>query len=182
MWIKNGLTYIKITWTALLQAANRVSISDANDMTDIGSRWWHFPHEADMGIAAASPSLEHAFELAAHAMMAVITEASVAAREAVSIRCSAPDVEALLVDWLNSLIYEMATRRVLFGRFEVRIETTNPDCQGSNTNQLFATAWGEPVEVARHEPAVEVKGATFTALEVKRDHEGVWQVRCVLDV
>ena len=33
---------------------------------------------------------------------------------------------------------------------------------------LVARAFGEPVEVARHQPAVEVKGATWTGLRVAR--------------
>src|SRR5574340_1133755 len=33
-------------------------------------------------------------------------------------------------------------------------------------NRLSAQAWGEPVDVARHRPAVEIKGATYTALRV----------------
>ncbi len=30
--------------------------------------WWHFPHDADMRIAVASPELNQAFELAAVAI------------------------------------------------------------------------------------------------------------------
>ena len=78
----------------------------------------------------------------------------------------------LLVDWLNALVYEMATRRMLFSRFEVRLDGT----------RLHATAWGEPVDVARHRPAVEVKGATYTQLKVARDEQGGWLAQCVVDV
>jgi tRNA nucleotidyltransferase (CCA-adding enzyme) len=90
----------------------------------------------------------------------------------VPIVCEAPDDELLLVDWLNALVYEMATRKMLFSRFNVRV----------NDHLLHATAWGEPVEVARHQPAVEVKGATYTELSVKRDEEGRWVAQCVVDV
>jgi hypothetical protein len=38
--------------------------------------------------------------------------------------CEAPDVEVLLVEWLNAIIYEMAVRNVIFGRFEVAISDT----------------------------------------------------------
>ena len=43
--------------------------------------------------------------------------AGVAARERVAIECEAPDDELLFAEWLNAVIYEMATRRMLFGRF-----------------------------------------------------------------
>ncbi len=136
-------------------------------------RWEHFPHQADMGVRGIGPTKEAAFEQAAVALTAVITNPeSVRPVEAVSITCDAPDNELLLVDWLNALVYEMATRNMLFGRFTVQIDD----------HHLQATAWGEPVDVARHQPAVEVKGATYTALCVKEEPEGYWIAQCVVDV
>jgi tRNA nucleotidyltransferase (CCA-adding enzyme) len=135
--------------------------------------WEHFPHQADMGVRGIGPTKEAAFEHAALAMTAVITDpASVAPLQAVPIVCEAPDDELLLVDWLNALVYEMAMRKMLFNRFTVRI----------NGHSLQATAWGEPVDVARHQPAVEVKGATYTELSVKQDRQGRWMAQCVVDV
>ena len=136
------------------------------------TRWWHIPHDADMGIGVVSPYLDRAFEQAALAMTRIITEAPVASELSVDIQCQAPDVEGLLVDWLNELVFEMATRNALFGRFQVQITGL----------QLTATAWGEPVDQARHHPAVEVKGATYTDLLVQQDDQGLWQLRCILDV
>ena len=83
-----------------------------------------------------------------------------------------PDPEVLLVDWLNALVYEMATRGWLFSRFEVRIAG----------GKLEGQAWGEPVDVARHQPAVEVKGASYTELKVMQTPQGAWIAQCVVDV
>ena len=70
------------------------------------SRWSHFSHQADVGVRGEGASLEQAFAATAEAMTAVITELqSVESREAVEIRCHAPEPELLLVDWLNALIY-----------------------------------------------------------------------------
>lgn len=140
--------------------------------TERGS-WEHFPHQADIGVRGIAPTKEAAFQEAGLAMTAVITDPeSVAPARAVSIACEAPDDELLLVDWLNALVYEMATRKMLFSRFIVRI----------TGHSLSATAWGEPVEVARHQPAVEVKGATYTELSVKQNEQGQWIAQCVVDV
>ena len=137
------------------------------------TRWEHFPHEADVGVRGRGATLAEAFEQAALAMTAAITDPErVAAREAVDIACEAPDDELLLVDWLNALVYEMATRKLLFSRFEVRLEG----------RRLAARAWGEPADAARHRPAVEVKGATYTALRVAREADGSWLAQCVVDV
>ena len=135
--------------------------------------WQHFAHEADIGIHGSGESPEQAFEEAAVAMTAVITDPdSVVCLETVAVNCEAPDRELLLVDWLNALIYEMATRRMLFRRFKVEIEDT----------RLHGTACGEAVDRARHQPATEVKGATYTALAVYESPHGEWHAKCVVDV
>lgn len=135
-------------------------------------RWEHFPHEADMGVRGFGPTVEAAFEQAAVAMMAVISDPeTVSGGQSVSVHCEAPDPELLLVDWLNALIYEMATRKLLFSRFEVRLDD----------NVLSARAWGERLDPEKHGPGVEIKGATYTALRVARiDSE--WMAQCVVDV
>ena len=135
--------------------------------------WRHFDHQADIGVHGSGPSIAAAFEQAAVALTAVVTDpAGVSADTSVRLVCSAPDPELLLVDWLNAVIYEMATRRMLFREYSVRIEG----------NHLQATARGEPVDVARHQPAAEPKGATFTALSVHEDTDGTWHAQCVVDV
>jgi len=116
--------------------------------------------------------IREAFEQAAIALTAVITDpASVRAERRIEVRVQAPDRELLLVDWLNALIYAMATERMLFSRFEV-------DIAG---DRLDAIAWGETVDVSRHQPAVEVKGATYTELAVRKIGTA-WLARCVVDV
>jgi SHS2 domain-containing protein len=135
--------------------------------------WTHFPHGADIGLCGFGPTLETSFEQTALAMIAAVTDPSwVRTVMPVNIECEAPDPELLLVDWLNALIFEISTQGILFGRFEVHIEG----------DRLTGKAWGEPVSQQRHKPAVELKGATYTALEVKRESGGTWVARCVVDV
>jgi tRNA nucleotidyltransferase (CCA-adding enzyme) len=135
-------------------------------------RWEHFPHDADVGVRGFGATPAEAFEHAAKALTAVVTHAAVEPKMAVEVRCEAPDIELLFVEWLNAIIYEMAVRGMLFSRFAVRIEGT----------QLEGTLWGEPVDVGRHAPACEPKGATYTALKVTVDNTGVWSAACVVDV
>ncbi len=135
--------------------------------------WTHFRHEADIGVRGSGATLAEAFEQAALALTAAVADPStIRQRQRIEIHCENADPEYLLVDWLNALVYEMATRRMLFSRYKVTIE------QGG----LRASAWGEPVDVGRHQPAVEVKGATLTELHVARDAAGQWQAQCVVDV
>ena len=113
---------------------------------------------------------------------AICDPARVAAQEAVSIACSAPDEEMLLVDWLNALVYEMATRRMLFSRFEISIEGLTVDGPGDRSILLRAAVWGEHLEIAKHQPAAEVKAASYCELAVRRDPDGQWLAQCVVDV
>ena len=84
--------------------------------------WEHFPQQADIGVRGIGSTMEAAFESAAQAVTAVITDPeSVAPTQSVPIVCEAPDDELLLVDWLNALVYEMATQKMLSSRFNVRV-------------------------------------------------------------
>lgn len=137
------------------------------------AHWEHYAHGADIGVRGIGRSMAEAFEQAAVALAGVITDPSrVEARTEVMIECQAPDPEILLVDWLNALIYEMAVRRMILASFQVSLEG----------NQLRARAWGEEADLKRHEPAVEVKGATYTDLFVGQNSGGVWVAQCVVDV
>ena len=123
--------------------------------------------------ACLAPSREALFELLAEGLTAITTDpAGVRPAETITIHCEAPDDALLLVDWLNALIYEMATRRMLFGAWQVELDG----------HRLTASVSGETVDRDRHRPVVEVKGATFTALSIRQDEEGAWHGQCVVDV
>ena len=137
------------------------------------SRWELYSHGADVGIRGFGGKPSEAFEGVALALTAAVCEPSrVFPNHRVDIQCEAPELEALLYDWVNALIYEMATRRMLFGRYSVSIVGTH----------LGAEAWGEPIDPERHEPATEVKGATYTDLAVGEVEPGLWRAQCIVDV
>ena len=136
------------------------------------ARWEHFPHDADVGVRGFGATLAEAFEHAAEALTAIVTHAAVEPKMAIDVRCEASDLELLFVEWLNAIIYEMAVRSMLFSRFAVRIEDT----------RLKGILWGEPVDVERHAPACEPKGATYTALKVAAGSNGIWSAACIVDV
>ena len=136
------------------------------------ARWEHFPHDADVGVRGFGTTAAEAFEQAAQALTAVVTDAAVEPKTEVGVTCEAADLEALFVEWLNAIIYEMAVRKMLFSRFAVRIDGT----------RLAGSLWGEPVDVARHAPACEPKGATYTALKAAAGDNGIWSAGCIVDV
>ena len=118
--------------------------------------------------------MEAAFAQAALALTAVVCDLErIEPKEQVTIECDAEDDAALLfASWLNAVIYEMATRNMLFSRFEVAI----------SPQRLCARAWGETLDVEKHHPAVEVKAATYCDLKVQQNDQGNWVVQCIVDV
>jgi SHS2 domain-containing protein len=135
--------------------------------------WRHFHHEADIGIEGWGPSQAEAFRQAAMAMTAVVTEIQlVRCDTSIGIECRAGEPDYLLLDWLNSLVFEMATRHMLFSEFDITIKG----------DLLQARACGEAVDRERHQPAVEIKGATMTGLMVYQDERQFWHACCVVDV
>ncbi len=136
------------------------------------NHWEHFEHKADIGIRGYGDTLAAAFTQAALAMTAVVTEIDrVQPVTSINIDCSEEENDTLLYDWLNALIYEMSIRKMLFSEFDIRI----------SSGQLTATVSGEAIDRERHQPAVEIKGATFTELAVYQD-QGQWVAQCVIDV
>ena len=126
-----------------------------------------------MGIRGFGETKEEAFEQAALAMVAISVEpGSIEQNEQVEITCKQDDDELLFIDWLNRIIYEMATRKMLFSKFEVRIDG----------DKLAAKAFGEKLDLKRHRPVVEIKGATYSDLKVQQDKNGTWIAQCIVDI
>jgi SHS2 domain-containing protein len=135
--------------------------------------WEHFDHDADIGVRGIGPTKAAAFEQAALALTAAITDPDrIEPLARVLISCEAGDDEQLLAAWLNAIVTQMAVRRMLFKRYEVEL-------QGS---RLTGMATGERISPERHQPAVEVKGATYTLLRVTRTAEGGWLAQTVVDI
>ncbi len=141
--------------------------------TTNSARWEHFQHGADIGVRGFGPSLASAFEQAALALSAVLVDPDAIKRnETVEIEVEAPNSDLLLYDWLNAIIYEMGTRDMIFGAYDVSI----------SGNKLVGRAHGESVDRERHQPAVEIKGATMTELATGEIRPGEWRAQCVVDV
>jgi tRNA nucleotidyltransferase (CCA-adding enzyme) len=135
--------------------------------------WEHFSHVADIGVRGFGSSAAASFEQAALALTSVIADLeSIRPEQAIGVHCEAPNVELLFVDWLNAIIFEMDTRRMLFCEFHVNIKG----------NVLHGRVNGEQVCRARHAPAAEIKGATLSELEVVQEPNGRWRAQCIVDV
>ena len=131
-----------------------------------------FEHQADIGVRGFGATCDEAFANAAAAMYSVMIEIDrVEPKESRSVHVNADDREQLLVEWLNALLAVSDIERMVFSRFETKLEG----------NALTGTAWGEPLDRSRHDPKVEVKAATYHLLKVTT-LDGRCVAQCVVDV
>ena len=139
----------------------------------------YFEHAADVGVRGFGDSPSEAFAGAASGLFHLVDADLDAVRPGIEerLRLEAPDLEALLVAYLNELISLFDSRRILFSRFGVRIE----EDREKGVFRLSGEAAGEPFDSGRHHGVVEPKGATYTAARVARS-DGRWLAQCVVDV
>jgi len=133
-------------------------------------------HVADAGVRGIGATRDEAFAEAARGMFSLMADLTrVQAKACVEIEAWADTVEGLLVAWLGELLRERDVRGMLFSRFEVLIE------EKGGRWRLVGRAWGEGISPERHRLGVEVKGATYSGLQVGEEH-GKHIAQCVVDL
>jgi len=139
---------------------------------DINSQFGYFDHDADIGIAGRGKTLESAFESAAYSMFALMTDLrKLPEDQMIQLSFQEESDDIALVRWLNGWLAEAQIARIVLHRFH--LERKGDYWQG----RAWGSAWTDTM--AR---GLEVKGATLTALSVKRVHNQKWEARCVVDV
>ena len=128
-------------------------------------------HTADVGLVAYGETLAEAFASAAYGMFSIIAElGAVEAAESRRVDITADDLEGLLFEWLNHLIYLFDVDMLLFRRFDI---------MEFDDSRLLAICCGEKYDPSRHQLKTGVKSATYHMLEVDREKN---QVQVIFDV
>lgn len=146
--------------------ASRVGETAGFELTD---------HTADVGLRVWGPSEPGLFEQAALGLASLLCDpAGVEPRETYSVIAEAPAgaPDALLVAWLNELLYRIDTDGIVFS--EVAVE-------GLTHRYVSARLRGEPLDRTRHRTRLDVKAATYHGLSVSHGDQG-WEATVVLDV
>ncbi len=133
----------------------------------------HFEHTADLGLRVRAADLNALFAEAGAALFAAVVEDLTTVRplQQVEVRLAGDDLEYLLFDWLRELLYRFDGEHLLLGRFEAKVSAAG----------LEGTAWGEPLDRARHELGHEVKAVTYHGLKVERTADG-WLAEAIVDI
>jgi SHS2 domain-containing protein len=130
-------------------------------------------HTADIGIIAHGTDLKQVFANAARGLFSIITNLdAIAEKEQQNIEITAPDREALLVNWLNELIYLFEAKEMLFNRFDITSLTET---------QLRATGHGEKIDLTKHELKTQVKAATYHMLKIEKSGSDL-QAQVIFDI
>ena len=132
-----------------------------------------FEHTADLGLRIRAKELTELFAEAARALFSIIVENPDAVRPIEEREFTIPgdELDYLLRDWLNELLYTFETSHLLLAEFDVEM-----DDQG-----LRARARGEPIDIERHHLEHEVKAITYHELKVQRT-DGGWLAEVIVDI
>lgn len=137
----------------------------------------YLEHEADVGIMSIGSTLEEAFQDGAKAMFNVMFDTTlIEEKDEIPIYAEADDIAALFVEVLNEMLFKQDTDAIAFSRFLVKEIKKEGD-----TYHLNGIAYGEPLNLQKHDVKTEVKAATYSGLKFEKKGEN-YVLQCVLDV
>ena len=124
-------------------------------------------HTADIRLRLRAASIEELFADGVRGLMAVMKPAHLAESSKVTIEIEAPDLTALLVDFLNEILLRVQTRSEAF----------EPESFVLLDSRVVATLGARRTEGFEE----DVKAVTYHEADVVNDG-GVWSTTLVLDV
>jgi SHS2 domain-containing protein len=133
-----------------------------------------FEHTADLGLRVRAADLDALFAEAGRGLFSLMIAnlEDVRAVEEVSLGVIGAELDYLLFDWLNELLFIFETRRLVLVEFQVRVAESS----------VQATARGEPFDPARHHAEHEVKAITYHELKVAQEPDGTWLAEVIVDI
>lgn len=140
-----------------------------------------FEHKADIGVRGIGKTREEALEECAHAMFeAMLSTSKVAPIKSAKVSVKALDLAALLVNYLNELLFLKDTKKMAYSKFRVKI-TEVENC-GVKEFVLDGVVFGEKINSARHGLKTDAKAATYSQMLVEKRADGKWVAQCIIDV
>lgn len=129
-------------------------------------------HTPDVGLKVYGNTLKEVFENAAVGMFSLITDIeNVKLSLSEEVYIEAEDRESLLVEWLNELIYRFEVKYRIYKRFEI--------FEWDGEYHLHAIAYGEPLDLGRHQLMTQIKACSYHMLKVERND--LWLAQVVFD-
>ena len=130
-------------------------------------------HTADIGIVAYGATIKQVFANAALGLFNLMADLD-DFKEGLQreLELSAEDVEVLLIEWLNELIYIFDVEHIIFKKFEIEKLTST---------QIKARCFGEKMKPGQHKLKREIKAATYHMLQIIKE-DGIYKVQVIFDI
>ncbi len=130
-------------------------------------------HAADIGLRAFGHDMKELFTNAAKGMMSLLLDdVQVSQTTEQAIDLEGRDLEELLVNLLEEILYLLNVRRFVTGSIEIH---------QFNESELYARLAGEPLNDDKHRIRYEIKGVTFHQLRFEKEGD-LLAVKVIFDV
>jgi len=129
---------------------------------------------ADVAFIAYGENLNELFANAALAMFEVMVDTKRVEKKVEEVvRVEGYDLESLMFNWLNELLYISDSKKLAFSEFVVKIDEQN--------FKLEAVCRGEEINPEKHETRTVVKAATYHQMKIWKEGN-VWKAQVILDI
>lgn len=132
---------------------------------------------ADIAFEASGKNIEELFIQAASATTNVMVRdlQKIEEKEKREMRVEADEIDMLLFNFLQEIIFYKDAEQLIFNRYDVKIRK-----EGSYL-KLKAEFYGERLDMNKHDLIVDVKAVTLHQFEVKKTDAG-WEATVILDI
>jgi SHS2 domain-containing protein len=129
---------------------------------------------ADVAFIAYGKDLSELFANAALAMFEVMIDTNqIEKRVEEKISVDGYDLESLMFNWLNELLYISDSKNLAFSEFDVKVDDKD--------FRLEAICKGEEINSEKHETKTVVKAATYHKMKIWKEND-IWKAQVVLDI
>ena len=133
---------------------------------------------ADVGFIATGDSVSELFAASAAAVIeAMVNPVSVGTNWTREVRLSGEQMDELLFDWLNTIVFLKDAEAVVFRDVHALVDYDSD----AGLWRLSAMLIGDHIDANRQELRTDVKAVTKHLYEVK-EKEGTWSAHVVVDV
>jgi SHS2 domain-containing protein len=135
-----------------------------------------FEHTADIGVNVFGNSVSDIFEQSARSMYSILFHNQVPKVELkgeFQIKLKSSDLEQLLVDWLDELLFIYSTEKILINDFQLDLDLDN--------FTLEARIKGEQLTDEQLRETIEIKAVTYHMLEIKKTIDS-WTATIIFDI
>ncbi len=133
-------------------------------------------HTADLSIKVYGKDLEELLKNCSAAMMDVICDLNtIELKNQYSVSSSGNSEEQLLVNLLQELLYLHEVKKLLFCKFEFKINNN------IKNREVEGNVWGEEIDFSRHDLLNDIKAVTYSDLKVEHEN-GKLSVKITVDI